>query len=308
MAGTAKGPIYAAIGANLAIAISKFVAASFSGSSAMLSEGIHSLVDTGNGLLLLLGIKKSKKPADPHHPFGHGKELYFWSLVVAILIFSIGGGMSLYEGIHRLQHPEPVGDPTLSYIVLFLAILFEGFALYLAVKSFNKTRKGKPFMKAIITSKDPASFAVILEDTAALVGLVVALLGVFFTQYFGDPIYDGIASIVIGVLLAIIAVLLASESKALLIGESAEPEMRESIMGIVNSDPAVSKMMEPLTMHFGPEVVLLALDVEFEDHLKADQIEEAIGRIENQIREQHPIVQRIFIEAKAIIGKKAGER
>ena len=304
MAGTAKGPIYAAIGANLAIAISKFVAASISGSSAMLSEGIHSLVDTGNGLLLLLGISRSKKAADPHHPFGHGKELYFWALVVAILIFSIGGGMSFYEGIHHLQHPEPIGDPTISYIVLFLAILFEGAALWLAVKSFNKTRKGKPFMKAIITSKDPAAFAVILEDTAALVGLLVALAGVFLTQYTGNPMYDGAASIVIGVLLSIIAILLASESKALLIGESADPELRQSIKDIVGADESVSKLLDPLTMHFGPEVVLLALDVEFKDHLNSDQIEAAILRMENRIREENPIVKRIFIEAKAIHGRK----
>ena len=304
MAGTAKGPIYAAIGANLAIAISKFVAASISGSSAMLSEGIHSLVDTGNGGLLLLGISRSKKPADSQHPFGHGKELYFWALVVAILIFSIGGGMSLYEGIHHLQHPEPIGDPTLSYIVLFLAIIFEGFALYLALRAFNKTREGKPFWKAIIRSKDPASFAVILEDTAALVGLVVALLGVFLTQYTGNPIWDGVASLVIGVLLGVIAVLLASESKALLIGESVLPEVQESIKEIASSDPSVHRMLDPVTMHFGPEVALLALDAEFEDNLTADEIEDAVRRIENQIREKHPIIKRIYIEAKAIHGRK----
>ncbi|MEM9721468.1 MAG: cation diffusion facilitator family transporter [Bacteroidota bacterium] len=304
MAGTAKGPIYAAIGANLAIAISKFVAASISGSSAMLSEGIHSLVDTGNGGLLLLGISRSKKAPDKQHPFGHGKELYFWALVVAILIFSIGGGMSFYEGIHHLQHPEPIGDPTVSYIVLFLAILFEGAALALALKSFNKVRKGKPFWNAIKTSKDPASFAVILEDSAALLGLLVALLGVFLTQYTGDPKWDGIASLVIGVLLAIIAGLLAVESKALLIGESAEPEIRESIKEIAIADPSVHKMLDPVTLHFGPEVVLLALDAEFEDELTADEIEAAIRRIETQIREKHPIIKRIYIEAKAIHARK----
>jgi len=304
MAGTAKGPIYAAIGANLAIAISKFVAASISGSSAMLSEGIHSVVDSGNGVLLLYGLKRSKKGPDEFHPFGHGKEIYFWSLVVAVLIFAIGGGMSFYEGIIHIQHPEPIGDPTISYIVLTLAIIFESFALFLAVKSFNKVRRGKNFLKAIQTSKDPASFAVILEDTAALVGLLVAMLGVFLSHYLGEPIYDGIASVVIGVLLTIIALLLAYESKALLIGESAEPEIRQSIYELAMKDPAIFRMYDPVTLHFGPEVVLLALDAEFENELTADDIEDSIIRIEKAIKEEHPIVKRIYIEAKAVSTRK----
>ncbi len=304
MAGTAKGPIYAAIGANLAIAISKFVAASISGSSAMLSEGIHSVVDSGNGVLLLYGLKRSKKGPDEFHPFGHGKEIYFWSLVVAVLIFAIGGGMSFYEGIIHIQHPESIGDPTISYIVLILAIIFESFALFLAVKSFNKDRRKKNFLKAIQASKDPASFAVILEDTAALVGLLVAMLGVFLSHYLGEPIYDGIASVVIGVLLTIIALLLAYESKALLIGESAEPLIRQSIYELAMKDPAISRMYDPVTLHFGPEVVLLALDAEFEDDLTADEIENSIIRIEKAIREEHPIIKQIYIEAKAVSTRK----
>ncbi|MEL6192595.1 MAG: cation diffusion facilitator family transporter [Bacteroidota bacterium] len=304
MAGSAKGPIYAAIGANIAIAVSKFIAAGISGSSAMLSEGIHSLVDTGNGFLLLYGIKASKKAPDDDHPMGHGKELYFWSLIVAVLIFAIGGGMSLYEGIEHLKHPEPIGDPTLSYIVLVAAMIFEGFALFLAVKSFNKVRGRMPFWQAIKTSKDPAAFAVIFEDSAALLGLIVALLGVFLGHTFQEPLFDGIASVVIGVILAGIAILLAYESKALLIGESAEPEIRASVTKLVMADEAVHKMSPPLTMHFGPENVLLALDVEFKDEMTSDEIEESIRRLEQQIRESHGIVKRIFIEAKAIANRR----
>lgn len=300
MAGSSKGPIYAAIAANTAIAISKFIAAGISGSSAMLSEGIHSLVDTGNGLLLLYGLRRSKIPADQAHPMGHGKELYFWSLVVAVLIFAIGGGMSFYEGIEHLKHPSEIGDPTISYIVLSLAIVFEGGALFFALKSFNQVRGSKKFWRAIQTSKDPSSFAVILEDAAALIGLVVAMAGVYLGHTFNNPYFDGGASIVIGVLLTSIAIIMAYESKALLIGEAAEPEVVASLRQIVGSDSAVARINAPITLHFGPHQILLALDVEFEDHLRADDIEQAIARLEGQIRAMHPEVKRIFIEAKSL--------
>lgn len=301
MAGSSKGPIYAAMAANIGIAIAKFVAAAITGSSAMLSEGIHSFVDSGNGLLLLYGINRSKKPADPEHPLGHGKELYFWSLVVAVLIFSIGGGMSFYEGIMHVMHVEDavIGDPTISYIVLAMAIVFEGAALVFAVRSFNKQRSGKrSFIQAIRKSKDPSSFAVIFEDAAALIGLFIALVGIYLTQVTGDPIYDGVASLLIGVLLTVIAILLASESKELLIGEAAHPEVREQIKEIVMADDGVDKMMPPITMHFGPHDLFLALDVEFHDHLTADDIEATVARIEIEIRKEIPMVKRIFIEAK----------
>jgi cation diffusion facilitator family transporter len=300
MAGSSKGPIYAAIAANTAIAISKFIAAGISGSSAMLSEGIHSLVDTGNGLLLLYGIRRSKKPADASHPMGYGKELYFWALVVAVLIFAIGGGMSFYEGIAHLQHPSPMGDPTMSYIVLILAMIFEGGALFFAMKSFNQERRGKSFWRAIQVSKDPSSFAIILEDAAALIGLLVALAGVYFGHTLNNPYLDGAASIVIGLLLTTIAIVMAYESKALLIGESAEPEVIQSIRQIVLADSAISDMNPPITIHFGPHQILLALDVAFKDELTPDDIERAVTRLEGQIRAIHPAVKRIFIEAKAI--------
>lgn len=303
MAGTSKGPIYAAVAANVGIAIAKFIGSALSGSSAMLSEGIHSLVDSGNGLLLLYGINRSKKPADEEHPMGHGKELYFWSLVVAILIFALGGGISAYEGIKHIQHPIEPGDPTINYIVLAVAMVFEGAALYFAVRSFNKVRRRTQmgFWEAIRKSKDPAAFAVIFEDTAALLGLIVALGGVMASQITGNGMYDGIASLVIGVILAGIAVVLATETKQLLIGESALPETRNSIKEIFKTDPAVTKMGAPITLHFGPEDIMLAVEVEFDDDLGADQIEDAVKRIEANIRHQHPEVKRIFIEAKALV-------
>ncbi|MFK7921674.1 MAG: cation diffusion facilitator family transporter [Bacteroidia bacterium] len=303
MAGTKKGPIYAAMAANVAIAIAKFIGASISGSSAMLAEGIHSLVDTGNGILLLFGIKQSKKKADVNHPFGRGKEIYFWSLIVAILIFALGGGMSLYEGIEHIKHPTKMGDPTLNYIILGLAIVFEGAALIFALKSFNDARRRRGrrnFWTAIQQSKDPASFAVIFEDTAALVGLVIALGGILLSQALDQPIWDGIASVLIGCLLAGIAVFLAAETKALLIGEAAFPEVRESIEAIVVGDAGVNRMNPPLTMHMGPDDILLALDVEFEDELSADGIEESIQRIEVALKEKHPQIKRIFIEARSL--------
>ncbi|SFB01394.1 cation diffusion facilitator family transporter [Algoriphagus aquimarinus] len=301
-----KLPIYAAIVANLAIAVAKFIAASFSGSSAMISEGIHSLVDTGNGGLLLYGIHKSKKPADDNHPFGHGKELYFWSLIVAILIFSIGGGMSLYKGISHISNPVPLTDPFWSYVVLGLAFLFEGSALYFALKNFKKQKKNS-YWKAIKLSKDPGSFAVILEDSGALVGLVIAGLGLFLGHYFEDARYDAYASVLIGLLLAVIALILAIESKGLLIGEGANQEISSSILKIVHADEAVEKAKKPLTMYFGPHNVFLAIDIRFKKNQSSLDIEKAVSRLEKEIRHFHPIVQRIFIETSSLTEQKNTE-
>ena len=225
-AGGSNIAIYSAIGANILIAISKFIAAFFTGSSAMLAEGIHSLVDTGNGLLLLLGINRSKQAPDKMHPFGYGKEVYFWSFVVSILVFSLGGGFALYEGIHALQDPHLIEDPTWNYVVLFAALVFEGTALYLSLKTFNKSRAGSGnLISSIIRSKDAATFAVIIEDSAAVAGLAIALLGVFLSQQLQNPYLDGTASVLIGILLLVVATFLARESKGLLLGESARPEV-----------------------------------------------------------------------------------
>lgn len=297
---SSKLPIYSAIAANIGIAISKFVAASFTGSSAMMSEGIHSIVDTGNGLLLLLGIKKSKQKPDEMHPFGSGKSLYFYSLIVAVLIFSIGGGMSFYEGIMHIKHPEPLTDPFWNYIVLGIAMLFEGASLVLAIKKFPYRPQKQSLWEAIKMSKDPSSFAIILEDSAALIGLFVAGLGVYLGHSFNNPYFDGAASIIIGILLATIAVLLANESKGLLLGESAHPYIVENIAHLVSENSNIRSAGKPLTMHFGPNEILLALDVQFVKGLSANEVEKTIADLEKKISQQHPAINRIYIEAKAI--------
>jgi cation diffusion facilitator family transporter len=292
--------VYGALAANLLIAISKFVAASFTGSSAMLSEGIHSVVDTGNQALLLLGIKRSRRPADPQHPFGYGKELYFWSLIVALLLFALGGGMSLYEGIIHIQRPEPMKDPMWNYIVLGLAGVFEGAAWWVAYKELKKEQQRKGFIKQMQASKDPAVFVVLFEDTAALLGVLIALLGVFLGHELNNPYFDGAASILIGLILGSVAILLARESKGLLLGEGAKPETFESIKKIILDDPAVSTLQDPLTMHFGPKEILLAVNVQFKPKLTAEEIEKAVDRLEKKVRDAHSDIKRIFIEAESI--------
>ncbi|WP_013320784.1 cation diffusion facilitator family transporter [Gloeothece verrucosa] len=301
MAGeSGKKSIFAAIGANLAIAITKFIAAWFTGSSAMLSEGIHSTVDTSNELLLLLGIRLSKRPPDANHPFGHGRELYFWTLIVAILIFAVGGGMSVYEGITHLIHPHPIENPTWNYIVLVLAIFFEGFSWFVAFGEFAPSIGEQSFFEAVRTSKDPTIFTILYEDTAALLGLIVALLGIILGQIFNNPYFDGIASIVIGIILAIVAVLLAYESRGLLIGEGADNHTVQHIRRLAIADSAVADVLRLLTLYFGPHEILLNLDIQFHRHLSAEDIAQAIDRIELSIRTQYPDIKYIFIEAQSI--------
>ncbi|MDQ3115703.1 MAG: cation diffusion facilitator family transporter [Verrucomicrobiota bacterium] len=300
-AGSSKLAIYAAIGGNLAIAIMKFFAAAFTGSSAMLSEGIHSLVDTGNGGLLLLGIRRSKQPADAAHPFGHGKEIYFWSLIVAVLIFGVGGGISAYEGILHLLHPAPLHDPTWSYVVLGLAVIFEGIVFLIALREFRtQIEKGENIWQAVKSSKDPSTFTVLFEDAAALLGLLAAFAGVFFSHYFALPLLDGAASVVIGLILGTTAAFLAYESKGLLIGEGADPQTLENIRTLAQSDPGVARILNPLTMHFGPDTVLLTMDVQFHPKLSAAEVETAVDRLEKAIRQRHPRIKHIYIEAGAI--------
>ena len=303
MSGSAKKTIYAAMAANFAIAVTKFIAASFTGSSAMLSEGIHSTVDTGNELLLLLGIRLSKQPPDDSHPFGYGQELYFWTLIVALFIFAIGGGMSIYEGINHLQHPEPLTDPFWNYVVLGLAVLFEGYSWNIALQEFLATKGEDSLWNAIRASKDPTIFTILFEDTAALVGLFVAFIGVFSGHLLGNVYLDGVASITIGVILCGVSVLLAAESKGLLIGEGARPETVASIRKITNSDPAVDRVIKVLTLHFGPQEILLNLEIKFVDDLATEELAIAVERLENSISSQHSEIQNIFIEAKSISAK-----
>jgi len=300
-ASSSKLALYGGIAANVAIAISKFVAAYFTGSSAMLSEGIHSLVDTGNGGLLLYGIRQSQRPADAQHPFGHGKELYFWSLIVAVLIFAIGGGMSFYEGVKHISDPEPLTDPLWNYVVLGVSILFEGSAAWLAIKAlYERPTAQKGFWHALTTSRDPAVFASVLENVAAVAGLVIALLGVYFGHSLHNPYLDGAASVVIGVLLMGVAVLLVSRTKALLVGEGANEALGEAVRALAAATPGVVQVRPPLTMYLGPDEAVLALDIDFEDALTAGQVEQAIVQVQDAVRAQHPEFKRIFIEAKSL--------
>ena len=296
--------VYGAIGANLLVALTKFIAAFFSGSSSMLSEGIHSVVDTGNQLLLLLGIRRARRPADQNHPFGHGQELYFWSLIVAILLFGMGGGMSAYEGITHIQHPAALEDPLWNYIVLGLAFLFEGTSLGIALRELQKASGEESLWLAVRHSKDPTVFVVVFEDAAALLGLLTAFIGVYFSHQFNNPRIDGIASIVIGLLLAIVAILLAYESRGLLLGESADRQKVEHIRSLAQADTGVVRAGIPMTMHFGPNDVLLNLDVQFRANLSGVELAASVDRLEKRIRHAHPEIKRIFIEAEGLIEGK----
>ena len=298
-ANASKISLYGGIAANVAIAISKFVAAYFTGSSAMLSEGIHSLVDTGNSGLLLYGTARSQRPPDAEHPFGHSKELYFWGLIVAVLIFAIGGGMSFYEGIKHIQHPEPLESAGWNYVVLGISLVFEGIAMYLSVKALRAQSDGNTgFVKMLRTSKDPAVFASVMENLAALIGLLLALAGVFFGHLFSNPYFDGGASIAIGLLLMLVAVFLVGRTKGLLVGTGVDADTLANLERIARDQPQVRDIRSPLTMYLGPNDVMLALDVDFADNLTSSEVAAAVEHLQDAIRVEHPEVKRIFIEAK----------
>jgi cation diffusion facilitator family transporter len=292
--------IYAAIAANVAIAASKFVAAAFTGSAAMVAEGVHSLVDTGNGALLLLGRRLSRKPADAAHPFGYGKELYFWTLIVAIEIFGIGGGVSIYEGILHLWHPVRFENPIWNYAVLGFAFVAEGISFMVATKAFLAEKGELSVWRAVRDSKDPTTFAVLFEDGAAMLGLVAAFVGVFLADRLDNPYFDAGASIVIGLILATVAVLLAYESKGLLVGEAVDPDMLRDIRRLTQSEPGVLSVGRAMTMHFGPDTILLAMDVRFRPDIPASEVERTVDRVEKKIRDRHPEVKHIFIEADSL--------
>jgi cation diffusion facilitator family transporter len=285
---------------NLAIAVTKFVAAAFTGSAAMLSEAIHSLVDTGNGGLMLLGLSKSRKPPDAAHPFGHGRELYFWTLIVAIFIFAIGGGMSIYEGITHIQHPTPPENLVWSYAVLGLAAVFEGTTWYFGWKAFSAERGRQGVLEAIHQSKDPTSFSVLLEDSAALVGLLCAFLGIFMGRLFGLPYLDAVASIIIGGLLCMVAVLMIYESKGLLIGEGLDNETLKELRTLVEADPAVERVQHLYTLYQGAHEVLLTIELRFHSTISALEVRQAVGRLKSSIQAQHPDIKRVFFGAESI--------
>ncbi|WP_319414325.1 cation diffusion facilitator family transporter [uncultured Cohaesibacter sp.] len=302
-----KKVIYAALAGNTLISITKFIAASITGSSAMLSEGIHSLVDTGNQGLLLYGIRRSNRPADKKHPFGYGAELYFWAFVVALLIFAVGAGLSLYEGIEKVLHPEPIGDPTINFVVLGAAFCFEGWAWFIALREFRNTKGNRSYLKAVTDSKDPTVFTVLFEDSAAMLGLIVAAVGIALSHYLQIPWMDGAASIAIGVILGMTAILLAFETKSLLIGEAASSESEAEIAAIVTAHPAVTMVNELRTMHRGPNEILLALSLDFRNDMIVGQLEHVIADLEKHIRERVPQVHRVYIEAQSYLDHKAVE-
>ncbi len=298
-AGGSTKVVLAALVGNSLIAVTKFAASAYTGSSAMFSEAVHSVVDTGNQALLLYGLRRAAKPADETHPFGYAKEIYFWSFVVAILLFSVGAGVSIYEGIEKVLHPEEMRSPHINYIVLGIAMVFESIALWIAILEFNERRGSKPVMRAIRESKDPSLVTVLMEDTAAMIGLTFAMTGIALAQVLQMPVFDGLASIAIGCVLASAATLLAYETKSLLIGEAAAPHLIKGVRRIVDAQKEVMRTNEVLTMHLGPSDVLVNVSVDFHDKLSSTDIERAVSDMENRIKSLHPEVSRLFIEAQS---------
>jgi cation diffusion facilitator family transporter len=296
MSGDSRTAIFAAAGGNLAIAVSKFVAFAFTGSSAMLTEAIHSLVDTGNQGLLLLGLRRAAHPPDAGHPFGHGMELYFWSFIVALMVFSLGGAVSIYEGVLKVSDPEPMTRPWINFVVLGLAILFEGGSFVVAFREHRRRAgQGSRLLSAIRHSKDPSLFAILLEDAGALIGLVIALVGVTVAVAFDQPLADGMASICIGLLLCAIAAFMANETRSLLTGEAASPRVVEDVRGILKADAAVEDVIEVLSLHLGPREILLGVTLDFRDDLPGGQIETAAAALSDRIQQAHPEITRVFL-------------
>jgi len=295
-----KLSIYAAIAGNMAIGITKFIAAAFTGSSAMLSEAIHSVVDTGNGWLILFGVRKSRKPPDADHPFGHGHELYFWTLIVGVLVFAVGGGMSVYEGIQHILHPRSTENLVWSYGVLGLAVVFEGTTWLFGWKAFSAERGRKGVLEAIHETKDPSTFTVLLEDSAALLGLIFAFAGIFLGSRLEMPYLDGVASVLIGLLLCGVAVLMVYESKGLLIGEGLDHESLKSIRRLVKADEGVEWVGHLHTMYLGPHEVLLTIELRFHPQITSLEVRQSARRLRENIQSQHPDISRIFFGAEAL--------
>lgn len=300
MPSSTKKTVYVALAGNLLIAATKFVAAAFTGSSAMLSEGFHSLVDTGNEVLLLYGMHRGQLPADARYPFGRGKEVYFWSLVVALMIFAFGSAISVYEGLHHLRHPSPVDHPLVNYGVIGMAMLFEGISWRVALKQFKRAKGGLGYIEAIRKSKDPTVFTVLVEDSAALLGLLFALAGIALGQVTGNPVYDGAASVLIGVLLALVAFCLAVESKGLLIGESAGGEVVEGIRALIGRNRDVDRVREILTMHMGPDYILVNISLHISPTVDRARVHQVFDNIDRDIKHHYPKVKRVFIESETV--------
>ena len=295
-ASSSKLVVYAAMTGNLLVALTKFAAAWWTGSSAMLSEAIHSLVDTANQLLLLYGMHRGAKPADDLHPLGYGREIYFWSFIVALLMFTIGAGVTLLEGISHIRNPDAIVDPHVNYIVLGLSALFEGATLLFALREFRSVEGRGKFFETVRRSKDPPSFIVLFEDSAALIGLAIAFIGTFLADRLAMPVLDGVASIGISLLLAVTAMALARESKELLIGEPANPQVRDSIVAIACAQPNIERANVIFTVHLSPHEIVVALSVEFADKLKTTDIEETVLALEHAIHDKHADIIAVFVK------------
>ncbi|HEX8711644.1 MAG TPA: cation diffusion facilitator family transporter [Terracidiphilus sp.] len=299
--------VYAALAGNIAVAISKFMVAALSGSTAMMAEAIHSTVDTGNELLLLVGMWQSRKPASPAHPFGRGREVYVWSFLVVIMMFAFGGGLSLLDGLKSIRHPQPLQSQNWAYLVLGLSALFESASFMVGIRALlSRRRKGRTVWETVRHSKDPNVMGVVFEDSAALVGLVLATVGVWSSHHFQMPQLDGGASVAIGCLMGLVAILFGREVKDLLVGEAADPEVVDWIRTVTASDPDIESAGDPVTMQLGPGQVLLNIELRFREGLDRDGIEAAIDRIEAGIRRKSPEVTRIFIEAESLKPRRDG--
>lgn len=295
--------VIAAILGNIVIGIVKFIAAAITGSSAMLSEGVHSIVDSGNGILILFGLKRASRGADAEHPFGYGKELYFWTLVVAVLIFALGGGVSIMEGIKSIIAVVPgeqMGNPTVNYIVIAIGVLVEGTSLSIALRQFNQARGEQGPIAFIKGAKDPSMFTVVLEDSAAELGLIFAFCGIFFGHLLGNPYLDGAASVLIGALLCSVAVILLRETKGLLIGEGMTHAELEEIQRLVEGDPTILTCGRILSMYMGPEDLLITIDATFRSTASSEEILQSVDAIEVAIRTRFPQTTRVFIEVESL--------
>jgi cation diffusion facilitator family transporter len=293
--------IYAAIAANIGIAVAKFIVAGITGSAAMLAEGIHSAVDTGNEFLLLVGEHKSAQPPDARHPFGYGKALYFWALMVALSIFSLGGGLSIYHGVTALRHPEPAQDPLWNYVVLGVSAVFEGYSWNVSRKELNKVRKpGATLLHAVHVSKDATVFTVFIEDSTALIGLAIAALGIVLGQLFHNPYFDPAASVLIGLLLIGAAFTLARQTGGLLVGQAMGPDATAHVRTIFEDDPAIMSVSGLQSMQLGPDEVLLTAAVQFRRGMRIDEVERAIERLERSVAAAHPQIRHIYFESGAL--------
>ncbi|MDN3547090.1 cation diffusion facilitator family transporter [Mucilaginibacter aquaedulcis] len=295
--------IYSALAANLLIAITKFVAGFISNSAAMLSEGVHSVVDTANQLLLLLGLHQSKKKPDARHPFGYGKELYFYSFIVSILIFGLGGGVSVYQGISHIIHPDLPGNPTWSYVVLCSSVVFEGTSFIISAKEFNKLRGDQTWWQAITNSKDPSTFLVLFEDGAAVIGLFIVMICLFLGHRYHLDYLDGVASLLVGLLLIGVSVILARESRSLLMGEGIGKQTKARIEEIVEEDADVLKLMHILSTYQSPSEILIMLIVAFKADLNTDEINEAISRIRNRVKDEYNLIHFVIIQPESYMDK-----